>query len=444
MAWVNTRLFVLAAAVLPGLVLSPASAQPFPWPSASSFTLPPLPSVFPSIGSFPLPSTPFGVPTVVPSIPTTAAKTGPFTKGVDFSIKPRLVAPTRTLLANAMPFARYAPDGETLLLAGATAKVRSKSNPSGAPLPKTRAYRSAFSPDSKRLVTTDEDGQLVVWNVANGAVVRKIDNAVKQYGTLGTNKYWAAEVGFPDNDTVYLHDGCRLKKLDLSSPTSTLVPIGSADLCGHVRVSNDGKRFVVSEEGSKAYGEGIWYTRSSVVDSSTGVAKGFVDEAKVGPYTDVQLSPKGDRLCLIRKALSLACASIDDGQVDDITAAKVDRWFAYDATGEHLLYADRSDISVPTKNLYSVDFAARTVRRIAPIPRGITGWGYFAGSKRVAINGEFDGCIAFDLEAGWSMLVLGPKESAEGFFAVPSNPKRGIAGRANGPSRDLYWVDFPD
>jgi len=46
-------------------------------------------------------------------------------------------------------------------------------------------------------------------------------------------------------ELVEIGSHCRLKKLDLTNPLSTLVSLGSADLCGHVRVSNDGKRFVV-------------------------------------------------------------------------------------------------------------------------------------------------------------------------------------------------------
>jgi len=459
MASVARSTLALVAATLPLLAITPsrnADAAPWTWtwPSASALptpgavTLPPLPSFLPTGFALPtppaVPPLPTAVPTTMPTTLPTAKGTGPFTKGADFVLKPRTNTPKRTLLASSMPYARYAPDGETLLLGGASVKVITKSNASGVPLPGTRAYRSAFSPDSKRVVTTDEDGKLVVWSLPSGAVLRKIDNAVKQFGTLGTNKYWAAEVGFPDANTVYVHDGCRLKKLDLANATSTLVSIGASDFCGRVRVSDDGKRWVVSQEGTKAYGEGLWYVRSALVDSTTGVAKTFVDEAKVGAYTDVQLSPKGDRLCFERTSLKLSCVGVDDGKVDDVSDAKVDRWFDYDATGEHLLFADRYTPGVAVRGLYWVDFAARTVRRITQMPSAMQRWGFFGGGRRVGIDGESAGCIAFDLDAAWSMMVMGPKEGAEGFFAVPNNPKRAIAGRAVGPSRDLYWIDFPD
>ena len=422
-------------AVLPllVLVLAPASGlaqivpQPFP-STIPTFVFPTLPTIVP---------TPSVAPTTMPSVATSAS--GAYLRGADYVLTPKVSAPKTSLLAAATPFPRFAPDGKTLLLAGSTSRLGSVTAPLGPVLKGTRAYRSAFAPDSKNLVTSDEDGPLTVWAVPTGAVVRKIDDAFKQFGSVGSGKYTAYEVGFPEPKTILFHTGCRLKKLDLST-TDAPVALGTVDQCGRPYVSRDGKRWVIFEQSTKNYGVGLWYSRARSIDPATGATKIFLEETKVGAFSDVQLSPKGDRVCFVRSTRKVSCVTVDDGKVDDVSEGPADRWLGFDNAGGHLLYADNPSGS--DKGLHHVDFSARTVRRILRVTSGTTNWHAFSGDRRVIAYG-YEGGIIIDLDKGWSQIVF-PKTEVEGFAPVPDNPKRAILGKASGPSRDLFWLDLPD
>lgn len=425
----SVALPLLASAVVlvPNLRRATAQIVP-PFPTGS---LPPIswPTIPPLATSAPAPTTVL-----------TSAKTGPFVRGADYILTAKTAAPKTSLLAAATPFPRFAPDGKALLLAGATTRLGSLTAPLGVVLKGTRGYRSAWSPDSKNVVTSDEDGQLVVWAVPTGKEVRRLDDAFKQFGSVGSGKYWAAEVGFPDAKTVLFHNGCRLKKLDLSTTGATPVALGLADQCGRPQVSRDGKRWVLLEQGAKQnYGVGLWYSRALSIDPTTGVHTAFLEESKVGAFSDVQLSPTGDRLCFVRVGRKVSCVTVADGKVDDVSDAPADRWLGFDNAGTHLLYGDNGG---KDRALHHADFAARTIRRVATIPSGTNYWVAFAGDRRLIAYG-YDGGTIYDLDKLWSQPVF-PKVEVEGFAPVPGDPSRAILGKASGPSRDLYWLTLSD
>lgn len=420
------RLLVLGAGVVGA---DRALAQPLP-PA-------PFPTVVPTfVPAWPAP--PPTAPTAAPTAPTVVPTTGPFTRGADFVLTKKATAPKTTLLAASTPFPRFAPDGKALLLAGKTTRLGSVTAPLGVVLDGTRAYRSAWSPDSKGLVTSDEDGALALWAVPSGARLRKLDDAFKAFGSVGSGKHTAYEVAFPDPKTVTFHTGCRLHKLDLSTTGATPVALG-VDRCGRPQVTKDGKRWVLLEQGTKSYGVGLWYVRASTIDPSTGVVTPFVDDTKVGAFSDAQLSPAGDRLCFVRTTRKVTCATIDQGKIEDVSDAPADRWLGFDNAGGHLMYVDQGG---PDRALHWVDFAARSVRRIAKVSSGTTVWMAFTGDKRVVAYG-YDGGTIFDLEKGWSQSVF-EKSEVEGFAAVPGDGGRAILGKAAGPSRDLYWLTVTD
>ncbi len=422
-------------ALLPllALALAPASgraiAQGFPpvWPSGSipTFVFPTQPTVLPK------PS----------SVPMVVASGGAYVRGPAYVLVPKTTTPKTSLLAAATPFPRFAPDGKTLLLAGSTTRLGSLTAPLGPILKGTRAYRSMFSPDSKNLVTSDEDGQLVVWSVPTGGVVRKLEDAFSQFGSVGTPKYKAYEVAFSDPKTVYFHTGCRLKKLDLSTKDAAPVTLGLTDQCGRPYVSRDGKRWVIFEQSAKFYGVGLWYSRALSIDPLTGATKSFLEEAKIGGFSDVQLSPKGDRVCFVRPNRKVSCVTVDDGKVDDVSDGPADRWLGFDNAGDHLLYGE-NPTGKADKGLHHVDFAARSVRLVARVNNGTTYWQAFSGDRRIVAYG-YEGGLIIDLDKGWSQVVF-PKTEVEGFAAVPDNPKRAILGKASGPSRDLFFLDLGD
>ncbi len=409
------------------LVVGSAAA----WPQ-----LPPIPSIAPWPSVFPgFPP----LPTVaVPALPN-PVPLGPLTRGPDYAIKPRVAVPKLTQFAVATPHVKFAPDDKTLLLHSSVTRIGSETNAFGAALGSSKAYRSAWSPDSKRVVTSEENGTLTVWNT-NGTVARKVENAFQVFGSVGSSKYTGKEVSFLDSNVVLFHDGCRLMRLDLASPAPP-APLGLSNLCGYPSVSRDGKRWILLQEGSKMYGLGIWYVRAYTFDLTTGATKVFLDSAQLPSWTDVRLSPKGDRLCFLKINGRAGCVGIDDGKLEDVSDAEVERMLVFDADGGKLLWADKSS-GAAAKGLHVVDFAARTMRRIAQISGQNRSWGFFTGGTRVLAQG-YDGATAFDLANGWSLPIFVGGES-ESFFAIPGTPKRAFVGRAVGPSTNLFRLELPD
>lgn len=382
------------------------------------------------------------LPTTPPPALSAMLPSGAWVRGAPYAIAPKAGAPKITPSLKFTPWPRYAPDGKTILYAGSTSRLGTETS-TGVVLPETRAYRSAFSPDSKKLVVADEDGALRLFAVPSGALLRKLPNAFKQYGLLGSGKYaYIKEVGFPDAQTILFHDGCRLKKLDPAGGDP--VNVSPTDHCGHVRVSNDGKRWVIFEEDTKSYGVGLWYTRAWSIDAATGKETLFLDQKAAGPFGDVQISPLGDRVCYVRPDRKVGCASTDPAptgpSAEVVSDGPIDRLVVFDATGTRALYAEKSS-GAATKGLHLVDFAARTLRKVADVANATSSY-HFLGSTRIVVEG-YDGATAFDLAKGWSMTLFAGGE-IEGFAASPNNPKKMLLGKASGPSDDLYWVELPE
>jgi len=415
----RTASFALAGC----LIAVSASAWPFP----AGSNLPPWPTAFPSVM---WPSLPTAIPTAIPTAVIPQLPTGAIARGPDYAVKPKAGAPKVTPYALATPHLKFAPDNKTVLMHAKIARIGSDTNGIGVLLGTTRPYRSAWAPDSKHVVLSSEDRSLTVWKAPSGALARKIDNA------FGAGKYSGLEVGFPESNVVLFHDGCRLNRLDIAS-TAPHVPLGLGTLCGRVYVSRDGKRWVVLEEGSKSYGVGIWYVRASSIDTTTGVPKSFLDTTKVPSWTDVQISPTGDRLCFRKQDGRAGCVVIDTGVVEDVSDAPTDRLLVYSADGSKLLWAD----SASNKGLHVVDFTARTMRRIATVSSSSRSWHFFSGNGRVLAQG-YDGATAFDLDQGWSLPIFTGGES-ESFFAIPGDPKRAFVGKASEASTNLFRVELP-
>ena len=258
-------MFALAGCLLVG------SASAWPFPVGSEW--PQLPSALPPVAWLPPP------PLAVPGVPTPPIALGAITRGPDYALKPKAAIPKVTAFTYATPHVKFAPDQKSMLLHSKVTRVGSETNATGVQLGTVRAYRSAWSSDSKHVVLSEESRTLTVWK-STGALVRKIDNA------FGAGKYNGLEVGFPEANVALYHDGCRLNRLDITSPLPP-VRLGQTDVCGRVYVSKDGKRWVVLEEGSKSYGLGLWYVRATSIDTTTGTGKAFLDSSKVQSWTDV-------------------------------------------------------------------------------------------------------------------------------------------------------------
>lgn len=411
-------LFALAGCLIVG------SASAWPFPTGSEW--PPFPSALPTVGWLPPPPLP------VPGVAAPPLAAGVITRGPDYALKPKAAIPKITKFTYATPHVKFAPDQKSLLFHGKITRVGSETNGAGVALGTVRAYRSAWSPDSKHVVLSDEDRTLTVWK-STGALVRKVDNA------FGAGKYNGLEVGFPESNVVLYHDGCRLNRLDITSPAPP-VRLGLTDVCGRVYVSRDGKRWVVLEEGGKSYGLGLWYVRATAIDTATGAGTSFLDASKVPSWTDVQISPVGDRICFAKIDGKAACARTDTGLVEDVSDVAVDRLLVFSADGTKLLWADRANGA--TKTLNVTDFGARTMRRIATLSSSNRAWHFLSGETRVVAQG-YDGATAYDLANGWTLPIFVGGES-ESFFAYPSNPKRALIGKASGASTDLFKLELPD
>jgi hypothetical protein len=397
------------------------SASAWPFPAGSQ--LPPWPSALPPITWLP-------PPPALPSIATPPIALGPITRGPDYVLAAKTTPPKTTPFVSAVPHVKFAPDGKTLLMHAKITRIGSETNAYGVALGTVHAYRSSWSPDSKHVVLSEESRALTVWTAA-GKLVHKIDNA------FGSGKYNGLEVGFPESTTAYFHDGCRLNKLDIASGVAS--PVGITSQCGRIYVSKDGKRWIVLEEGSKSYGVGLWYVRATAIDLVSGAPRVILDSSKLPSWTDVQISPVGDRLCLTKMDGKAACVVVDTGVLEDATDAQVDRLFVFSADGSKLLWADRGS---PLKGLHVTDFTARTMRKIASISSNNRAWHFMSGDTRVVAQG-YDGATAFDLAKGWTLPIFVGGES-ESFFAYPGNPKRAFIGKASGPSTDLFKLELPD
>jgi len=427
----------------------PSLSAPFPLTLPSWFpiledrafpSLPPMPSI-----GWPPPAVATSLPSVA-SLPTalpaaTPGKVGPFTRGAPYSLKVRTDKPKLTSWINQVPFARFGSDGKTGLIASSKmARVVTDQSKLGATLASTHAHRSDFSPDVKRVVTSDEDsGELHIYALPSGKLERKLEKMFWSWGSYGMPHDAAYEVSFTDDKTVHFHNGCQLKSLDVSSATSAPVPIG-VELCGRPTVSADGSRWVVAQEGKKAYGEGLWYAKVRTIDRTTGAMRVFLDESISGPMTDTVLSPVGDRLCFNRADKKLACVTIDDGKVEDVSDGPASRVKSFSADGKLMVYADRTG-DITTTTLHVVDFTSRTVRKLTTVPRWLDYFGFFGGHR---VYAEEQGSYAFDLDANWQMEVFTKDVEAQGWAALPGNPKKLMVSRASISTRDMYWADFPD
>jgi len=348
--------------------------------------------------------------------------TAPFQRGPDYVFKARTGAPKFSPFSRGFPFTRFAPDGATALLASGHAAELRVGSARGVKLHDTAAYRSAFSPDLKRLATSDEDGTLTIWSIPSGQEELRLGAAFKAFGSVGSGKYLGHELAFSDATHVLYHTGCRLRRLDLETEQST--SLGPADLCGYIALSDNGKRFVVSDERFvQGCALGRCYARSISLDPETGLGTEFVR----GPFTDTRLSPSGDRWCFTRPGQQLSCVDLTHAQEDRITAEPVERWYDFDAAGKRLFFATEGG---KEKLLFVADFATRTVRFIAGISLSTDRW-YSFGADRLMVEGH-DGAVLFDLAQGFSQRILPRGIEVEGFAAIPGS-NRFIIGTAGGP-----------
>jgi hypothetical protein len=371
------------------------------------------------------PASPATVPanSADPTLRLPTLNTTPFQRGADYALKRRDGGFKLTPFSRGFPYTRFAPDGTTALLASGRAAELRVGAGRGVALHDTSAARSAFSPDLKRLATSDEDGTLAIWSVPSGQEELRLGAAFKTFGGAGSGKYVSYELAFADAEHVLYHTGCRLRRLDLASEQSE--SLGPADLCGYVSVSANGKRWVVADERFvQGCGLGHCYARAVSLDPVTGLGTEFVR----GPFTDLRLSPAGSRLCFARRGQQLSCVDIEHAREEYVTSDPVERWYDFDEAEQRLFFATRAENG--QKLLFVADFRTRTQRFIARLPAGADKW-YALAPDRVLVEGH-DGATLYDLEQGFWLQLMPRGSEVEGFAAIPGST-RFILGRAGGP-----------
>lgn len=403
-----------APAVAPALAAAPAASLNAPSASVAASD-----SAAPAAASAQPPKAP-AVAALSVRLATVSAV--PFSRGPDYAFKVRAGAPKFSPFSRGFPYTRFAPDGTTALLASGRAAELRVGSARGVKLHDTSAYRSAFSPDLERLATADEDGTLTIWSIPGGEEQLRLGAAFKAFGSVGSGKYVAHELAFSDATHVLYHTGCRLRRLDLETEQS--VSLGPADLCGYIALSENGKRWIASDERFvQGCGIGRCYARSVSIDPDTGLGVEFVR----GPFTDTRLSPSGNRWCFARPGQRLSCVDLERAQEDRIWTDPVDRWYDFDAAGNRLFFAAEAG---KEKLLFVADFAARSVRFIARLSQLADRW-YALAPDRLLVEGH-DGAVLFDLAQGFSQQIMPPGTEVEGFAVIPGST-RFILGKAGGP-----------
>ena len=401
------------ASSAPAVLAAPASSVSATAPSSAAASASASPPV--------APAKPAAAP-AVPSVRLATVNAAPFSRGPDYAFTARSGRPKFSPFSRGSPFTRFARDGVTALLASGHAAELRVGSARGVKLHDTSAYRSAFSPDLKRLATADEDGTLAIWSIPSAEEQLRLGAAFKGFGMVGSGKYIGQELAFSDPTHVLYHTGCRLRRLDIETEQSeTLSP---ADLCGYITVSDDGKRWIVADERFvQGCGIGRCYARAIWLDPRTGSGTEFAR----GPFTDTRLSPSGNRYCFARPGQQLACVDIERAQEDRIFTEPVDRWYDFDEQGKRVFFAT---VVGKEKWLFVADFAARSVRFITRLSYLYDRW-YSFGADRLLVEGH-DGAVLFDLAQGFSQQILPPGTEVEGFASIPGSP-RFIIGKAGGP-----------
>ncbi|HEX2876149.1 MAG TPA: hypothetical protein VHP33_33085 [Polyangiaceae bacterium] len=408
-----------AAPIRPAPVAATTAAAAGSSRPTSAASAAPSASAAPPSASAKPPTTP-AVAAVTLRLPTVNAV--PFSRGPDYTFKARSGAPKFSPFSRGFPFTRFAPDGNTALLASGRAAELRVGSARGVKLRDTSAYRSDFSPDLKRLATADEDGTLTIWSVPSGEEQLRLGAAFKAFGSAGSGKYIGQELAFSDNTHVLYHTGCRLRRLDIETEQSQTV--SPADLCGYITVSENGKRWIVADERFvQGCGLGRCYARGVWLDAQTGLGTEFVR----GPFTDTRLSPDGNRYCFARPGQQLSCVDLERAQEDRIATDRVDRWYDFDAASNRLFFATEAD---KEKLLFVADFATRSVRFIARLSYLFDRW-YALAPDRLLVEGH-DGAVLFDLARGFSQQIMPRGTEVEGFAVIPGSP-RFILGKAGGP-----------
>lgn len=320
------------------------------------------------------------------------------------------------LIARGGSSARFAPDGETMLiLHGRGGKLVTGAHSRS--LPHRPIVTASFSPDGRYLALLEEGHRLRVVATDAAANVSLVGGAARPRWTNA-------------GELTYLR-GCDVMRLRPGMPPRVLfhAPQPCGDFAG---ASRDGRHMWLALRGHGRRNAMQTYRSLKAIDLTRGRAYEILSATADAPFMAPVAAGSGDRVCWIDASFALYCRS---GARTERVAANASGPLQLDPTGRWLLYTI-GDRHRPDAQIGVVDFRRREIR-ILPA-RGREWWTMIDGGRRIGGHGGHSSAIFYDLANGWRTDLGDPGSEWEGMWADPAQPTRFALGRERRGTRDLY------
>jgi hypothetical protein len=359
-----------------------------------------------------------------------------FAIGPSYAFRTVQVSPPRERSLGPGPAAMVSDDGSLLVFINGRRTDLLRVGQRRRPLPTPRVYRADISPDRTRVVTSTEEGEISIFDVASRTRIT---------GWSLPDRMSGGDIAFLDDQTVMYYSNCVLRRLPTAGGQPVIVPIrlcdpaAPFDLGFRVSLPSGAPYLAITQQDPDArYAEAQVYREIRVLDPRTGAVRLLLSGGSGLDVRDARLTSRGDRICFQTAAREVHCST--GGAPERIATGVTQRFMYFNPQGTQLLYV--SDGPDGSRWLQLADFTTRTVRAIGPSDRESFGWSS-DGSLLFAWSGANPNGLDvwdFDALAHASMYADVEVDYARDF---PGGPRNFLLARARAGSNALSTATMP-